>query len=116
MSSISSLESAEQIDRTVHNLSCLSLSIADEAIAQVWIFTDIWGVFEVFFIFVTNLIAVEQKRFVAAMRGFFQKCSLDVFWNFQEIFVTENWQNLLNAFLNYVLGTLAAPFTSRSGQ
>uniref|UniRef100_A0A915DA60 TOG domain-containing protein n=1 Tax=Ditylenchus dipsaci TaxID=166011 RepID=A0A915DA60_9BILA len=34
VSSISSLESAEHIDRTVHNLSCLSLNIADEAIAQ----------------------------------------------------------------------------------
>lgn len=35
MSSISSMESAEQIDRTVYNLSCLSLKIAQEAMSQV---------------------------------------------------------------------------------
>ncbi|KAL7079082.1 hypothetical protein ACQ4LE_001573 [Meloidogyne hapla] len=34
VSSISSLESTEYIDRAVHNVSCLQLSIADEAIAQ----------------------------------------------------------------------------------
>uniref|UniRef100_A0A914H2Z5 TOG domain-containing protein n=1 Tax=Globodera rostochiensis TaxID=31243 RepID=A0A914H2Z5_GLORO len=34
VSSISSLESAEHIDRTVHNISCLQLNIADEAMAQ----------------------------------------------------------------------------------
>ncbi len=34
VSSISSLENAEFIDRTVHNLSCLTLAVADEAIAQ----------------------------------------------------------------------------------
>ncbi|KAL3095609.1 hypothetical protein niasHT_024435 [Heterodera trifolii] len=34
VSSISSLESAEHIDRTVHNISCLQLNIAEEALAQ----------------------------------------------------------------------------------
>lgn len=38
MSSISSIESAEQIDRTVYNLSCLSLKIAEEAMSQVYTF------------------------------------------------------------------------------
>ena len=35
VSSISSLESAEHIDKAIHNISCLTIKIADEAIAQV---------------------------------------------------------------------------------